>query len=80
MLQMTPYTVLLPIHLIIIESYIRTPVIFKMNKYEIDSSMDRIFDGAERVRAMKHKNRTKAISSRIMSQMWQEEKTSFQVA
>ena len=51
-----------------------------MNKYEIDSSMDRIFDGAERVRAMKHKQSKKAISSAIISQMWQEEKTSFQAA
>ena len=51
-----------------------------MNKYEIDSSMDRIYDGAERVRAKKHKNRAKAISSRIMTQMWEEEKTSYQAA
>ena len=80
MMEMTPYTVLLPIHLIIIEGYIKAPVIFKMNKYEIDSSMDRIFDGAERVRAMKHKQSKKAISSAIISQMWQEEKTGFQAA
>ncbi len=51
-----------------------------MNKYEIDRSMDRIFDGAERVRAKKYKSRTKAISGRIMSQMWDEEKTNFQAA
>ncbi len=50
-----------------------------MNKYEIDSSMDRIFDGAERVRAKKHKNR-RVISGGIMHRMWDEEKRTFQAA
>ncbi len=49
-----------------------------MNKYEIDSSMDRIFDGAERVRAKK--NKTKMMTSRMMTQMWDEEKTKVQAA
>ncbi len=51
-----------------------------MNKYEIDSSMDRIFDGAARVRAMKYKNRKKRISSRTISEMWQDEKRSYKAA
>ena len=48
-----------------------------MNKNEADIAMDRIFDGAERVRANKYKNRTKSISGRIISEMWDEDKTSF---
>ncbi len=74
------YTVLLPIHLSILEGYTWTPAILKMNKYEIDSSMNRILDGAERVRAKKHKNRIEAISSKIVKEMWEEEETSCQAA
>ena len=71
---------LLPIHQSIFEGYIETPTIFIKNRYEIDSSMDRIFDGAERVRAKKHKKRRSVISSGKMTHMWDEQKRSFQAA
>ena len=51
-----------------------------MDKNEIDIAMDRIFDGAERVRATKYQNRSKQISGRIISEILEEEKINLKVA
>ena len=56
-----------------------------MNKNEFDMAMDRIFDGAERVRSKKHENTInrnvhRQFSARIISQMWDEEKKNIKVA
>lgn len=51
-----------------------------MNQNEFDMTIDRFFDGAARVRAKKHKHLTKPqnvyqkFSSRVISQMWDEER------
>ncbi len=56
-----------------------------MNRNEIEFAMDRIFDGAARVRAKKyetrvHKNVYRRFSSRVISQMWPDEKRSLKAA
>ncbi len=57
-----------------------------MNQNEFDTIIDRFFDGAARVRAKKYENRIKPknvhrqLSARIISQMWNEEKTNIKAA
>ncbi len=57
-----------------------------MNQNEFDSIINRFFDGAARVRAKKNgktiesHNIHKKFSSRIISQMWDEEKEDIKAA
>ncbi len=59
---------------------------FQMNQNEFDSIIDRFFDGAARVRAQKHekgvnsKNLDRQFSSRLMTQMWDEERRNIKAA
>ena len=56
-----------------------------MTQNEIEMAIDKLFDGAARVRAKKHENRVsknlhRQFSSRIISQMWDEGKTNISAA